>query len=538
MILSWEVQSTLPNTGRSILTELRNGKTKLGLPHGTAVLHALGVLSVLPPRPTRPAVPVAPGLQLGASDGGEAEFDVAGLEGVDDLVELAFHDRVEGVEGQVDAVVGQAVLREIVGADALGAVAGADLRLAFGGQLVVLLLALEGQQPGAEDAHGLVVVAVLRALVLAGDDQARRQVGQAHGGLGLVDLLAARAGRAEVVDAQLLGRDDDFAGLLDLGQHGDRRGGGVDAPLRLGLGNALDAVAARLVAQRLVDVGAFDGEDDFLEPAELGGRGVDDGGLEAARLAEVGIHPVEVAGEEGGLLAAGAGADFHDGVAGVVGIRRQHQGHHAALRPGKARLELLLLLEGDFAELGIGRRVGQQLGVLGQHLLDVPEVVRRRQQVAQALVVADQVLVGRRIRGGARRRHRGFEFGQAVLGLGEIGGVELHGGFSDVPSQYKTGRRRRNARNRPVAGWTLLGGLAGVALVEAVDAPFRIDELGLAREERMAGGAGVDAHRLHRRTGLEDMAAGAGDRGFFVLGMDVFFHAFIRPFWWKWRPDR
>ena len=47
---------------------------------------------------------------------------------LDDLVErLAVEHLVELVERQVDAVVGDPPLRKIVGADALGAVAGADL---------------------------------------------------------------------------------------------------------------------------------------------------------------------------------------------------------------------------------------------------------------------------------------------------------------------------------------------------------------------------------------------------------------------------
>ena len=51
------------------------------------------------------------------------------VERVDQLVErVARHDLVELVEGQVDAVVGHPALREVVGADALGAVARADLR--------------------------------------------------------------------------------------------------------------------------------------------------------------------------------------------------------------------------------------------------------------------------------------------------------------------------------------------------------------------------------------------------------------------------
>ena len=60
---------------------------------------------------------------------------------VDDLAQrFAFHHLGQIVERQIDAVIGDAALREIVGADALGAVARADLILALGGAGVIELL--------------------------------------------------------------------------------------------------------------------------------------------------------------------------------------------------------------------------------------------------------------------------------------------------------------------------------------------------------------------------------------------------------------
>src|SRR5262245_36897841 len=58
---------------------------------------------------------------------------VLGHERVDDLAErLALDDLRQLVEREIDAVVAHPALREIVGADALGAVAGADLAAALG----------------------------------------------------------------------------------------------------------------------------------------------------------------------------------------------------------------------------------------------------------------------------------------------------------------------------------------------------------------------------------------------------------------------
>ena len=73
-------------------------------------------------------------------------------------------------------------------------------------------------------------------------------MGDADGGVGGVDALAARAAGAEDVDAQVVRVDLDLD-VLGLGQHEDAGGGGVDAALRLGDGHALHAVDAALVLQ-------------------------------------------------------------------------------------------------------------------------------------------------------------------------------------------------------------------------------------------------------------------------------------------------
>ena len=52
------------------------------------------------------------------------------IQRANELVEVAVHDIVELVEGQIDAMVGDAALRKIVRANALGAIARADLQFA------------------------------------------------------------------------------------------------------------------------------------------------------------------------------------------------------------------------------------------------------------------------------------------------------------------------------------------------------------------------------------------------------------------------
>ena len=78
------------------------------------------------------------------------------------------------------------------------------------GHLLLLLLLLELVEARAQDLHRHRLVLVLRALVLTGDDDAGREVRQAHGGVGLVDVLAAGAARAVGVDAQVLVVDLDL----------------------------------------------------------------------------------------------------------------------------------------------------------------------------------------------------------------------------------------------------------------------------------------------------------------------------------------
>ena len=89
-------------------------------------------------------------------------------------------------------MVGDASLREIISADAVGAVATADQALARARFLGVLRLHLPVFEPRREHAEGLRLVTVLRAVVLAFHYQPGRQVGDAHRRIGFVDVLPAR----------------------------------------------------------------------------------------------------------------------------------------------------------------------------------------------------------------------------------------------------------------------------------------------------------------------------------------------------------
>ena len=98
-------------------------------------------------------------------------------------------------------MVGDPTLGKIVGADALVAHTGADLAAALGrdGRLDALLLELVELR--GEHHHAALAVLELAALRLAEHHDARGQVGQADGGGGLVDVLAAGAAGAAGLQA-------------------------------------------------------------------------------------------------------------------------------------------------------------------------------------------------------------------------------------------------------------------------------------------------------------------------------------------------
>ena len=118
-----------------------------------------------------------------------------------------------------------------------------------------------------EQVHGLGAVLVLGPLVLAGHHQARGQMGDAHGGIGLVDVLPARAAGAVGVHAEVLVLDLDVVHLVGHGHDHHGGGGGVHAALGLGGGHPLHPVHAALVLEDAVDAVALHLAHDFLEAA-------------------------------------------------------------------------------------------------------------------------------------------------------------------------------------------------------------------------------------------------------------------------------
>ena len=144
---------------------------------------------------------------------------------------------------KIDAVIGDAALRKIISADALGPVARADLPAPLGRALGVELCALLVIELGPQHRHRLGAVLVLRAFLLHENHDAARHVGDADRGFGFVDVLAAGALRAHGVDLEV-GIVDVDVDVFHLGQHGNGRCRGVDTAGGFGIGHALHAVHA------------------------------------------------------------------------------------------------------------------------------------------------------------------------------------------------------------------------------------------------------------------------------------------------------
>ena len=153
--------------------------------------------------------------------------------------------------------------------------------------------------------------------VLALHDDAGRQVGDAHRGIGLVDVLAARARGAKRVDAQVGGIDLDFDRLVDFGidEHAGERG--MAARVRIEGALAHQAVHAGFGAQVAVGVVASDLDAGALDAGDLAVRLLEDLGLIALALAVAQVHAQQHRRPVLGLRAAASGLDVDEARVGI-----------------------------------------------------------------------------------------------------------------------------------------------------------------------------------------------------------------------------
>ena len=217
-----------------------------------------------------------------------------------------------------------------------------------------------------------------------------RLVRDPHGGVGRVDRLPARPGRAVDVDLQV-GLVDVDVDVLGLRQHRHRRRRGVDAPLRLRLRHALHAVRPALELEHRVGAVALDLErvGAVVRAQRLG--------LEAAPLGVAGEHPVEVARPQAGLVAARARADLDDHVLLVVGVPLDHREPDLLLEllhPRARRLHLRAQLRvvaalGEHLLRAVG--VGFRMPPLLRELRAGGELVEEAPRLRVALPVPDHL---------------------------------------------------------------------------------------------------------------------------------------------------
>ena len=113
--------------------------------------------------------------------------------------------------------------------------------------------------------------------------------------------------------------------VFDFGQHRDRRRRGMDAAGGFGVRHALHAMHAGFEFQLGEHAAAAHFGDDFLEAAFAAFADRQDLRLPALLGGVALVHAEQVAGEQRGLVAAGAGADFQDGVVIVHRVLRDQR---------------------------------------------------------------------------------------------------------------------------------------------------------------------------------------------------------------------
>ena len=209
--------------------------------------------------------------------------------------------------------------------------------------------------------------------------------------------------------------------VLDLRQHRDGGGRGVDAARRLGVRHALDPMDAGFEFELGEGAAAPDLGDDLLVAA-LGALA----GGEQFRLPAMGrrialIHPVEVAGEQRRLVAAGAGADFEDHVAIVHRVLGDQREPDVLLQGVALLLQQRALLAGDGAHLRIGRGIGDdvvEVGDLGDGVAIRLHLFHHRRDLGE-LAGELHIGFGRQLAGEFGRERRVTRQHDVELGLGK-----------------------------------------------------------------------------------------------------------------------
>ena len=200
--------------------------------------------------------------------------------------------------------------------------APADVGFAFFQRLFffVALAHFQLKQFGAQHFHHDAAVFVLRTAGLRLHDNARGNMGDAHGGVGFVDVLTACARCAVGVGAQIGGVDFNFKAVVHFGinKHGGERGVAFVVGIKRRV--AHKAVHAGFGAQQAVGVFAFYAQGGVVDAGDFAVVLLNHFYFEAFALGVAGVHPQQHAGPVFGFGAACACGDVHKAVVGVGGL--------------------------------------------------------------------------------------------------------------------------------------------------------------------------------------------------------------------------
>src|SRR6516225_2163361 len=198
---------------------------------------------------------------------------------------------------------------------------------------------------------------MLRLLVLLNDNQSGRDVRDAHRAIGRIDRLSARPAGAKNVNTQILFVDADID-FLRFGKDGDGGGGGMNAAARFRFGYPLYTVHAGFKFQPRENIRAADDRTGLLEAAKPGLGKIEHFESPPPQSGISLVHPKKLGREKRGLLPTGAGANFQDGIALVVGILWKKRQFYLLLEPRQPLAQRAQLLLGQLLQFGIFGRLG------------------------------------------------------------------------------------------------------------------------------------------------------------------------------------
>jgi hypothetical protein len=210
------------------------------------------------------------------------------------------------------------------------------------------------------------------------------------------------------------------------------------------------SVAAGFEFQFRIHAVADDAHDDFAVAAQVRRRLGHHFHLPAVAFGVAGVHAQQVAGKQGRLVTAGAGADLEEDVALVVLVLRQQHLLQLQVELAKASLGRVDLVLGKFLHLRVRQHLLRSRDISLGGLVLVVDGDQRSELGMLAAHLAEAV----HVRGGAFGHQELVQFDEAV---GQLVQLEKHGWFHGVSvreigtAANGTGMRVRPREWKPAA---------------------------------------------------------------------------------------